>query len=129
MEKSATRLVFFILIIFILVIIGCNPNCSGEKIKNGDSQKIEQINSKYTDYKIEIDKCLPQGYVNLYIINSSLGDSLKIENIFNEILNSNITPQRLKIFDSKNKFMYELYNVRDIENNKNKIYKLTIEDL
>ncbi len=97
--------------IFLLLIFctGCNTFCHYDKLTEKDLVKLESVNSKYTDYDITFDTCLPFGYYNVRILNDTKIDTLKLHEIFNEVESLNIEPKRMQVFDNQNVFKFILF--------------------
>jgi len=85
-------------------LFSCNPFCSGKEIKEEDKRKIELINSDYLDYNIEINRCLPKGYVNVFIRAHHINE-FELERILLRIIESKISADRIRVFDKEEKFM------------------------
>jgi len=124
------KVINFILIsIIVMTLIGCDQLCSGQKIKKEEQLKIELINLKYASYNLEIDKCLPLGYFNVTLKDEKIIDTLTLNKVFYEVLETNISAKEMQVFNQNKKLLFIQYNYYNPNTKQSKPIRLKPEDL
>lgn len=116
-------------LLIMMLFTGCGNMCSGDKPKSEDLIKLKRVSSKFETYNIEIDECLPFGYFNVIVGDENEIDTLLIDKIFYEVLESNITPQEMQVLNKKGELLYVQNNYYNPNTGENKAIRLKPEDL
>jgi len=114
-----------------ILLIGCDSMCSGDKLNKDDLVKIEGINAKYQkdNYSIEIDKCFPLGYFNVTINNENDIDTLLLDKVFYDVLESGVSPKEMQVLNNKKELLFIQKNYYNPNTLKSKPIRLKLEDL
>ena len=103
-------------IIVILVLIAIHScdyiYCSDEKLSSLDEHILLELDKKYAEIEIYPDKCLPLGYYNVRVNNDSEIDTITLTRILDQTLQSNIAPDRMRVYGSEDNFKFILYKTQ-----------------